>query len=86
MHDIRTPMNAILGYTQLMEDELKGKELPETLDHLKKLQQSGNLLLSILNNVLDMARIESGKMEIDESYGQIKEILQTLIEINNVFK
>ena len=80
-HDIRTPMNAILGYTQLMEDELKGKELPETLDHLKKLQQSGNLLLSILNNVLDMARIESGKMEIDESYGQIKEIQQTLLEI-----
>ena len=80
-HDIRTPMNAILGYAQLMEDELKGKELPETLDHLKKLKQSGNLLLSILNNVLDMARIESGKMEIDESYGQIKEIQQTLLEI-----
>ena len=80
-HDIRTTMNAILGYTQLMEDELKGKELPETLDHLKKLKQSGNLLLSILNNVLDMARIESGKMEIDESYGQIKEIQQTLLEI-----
>ena len=80
-HDIRTPMNAILGYTQLMEDELKGKELPETLDHLKKLKQSGNLLLSIINNVLDMARIESGKMEIDESYGQIKEIQQTLLEI-----
>ncbi|SCH16275.1 Autoinducer 2 sensor kinase/phosphatase luxQ [uncultured Blautia sp.] len=80
-HDIRTPMNAILGYTQLMEDELKGKELSETLDHLKKLKQSGNLLLSILNNVLDMARIESGKMEIDESYGQIKEIQQTLLEI-----
>ena len=80
-HDIRTPMNAILGYTHLMEDELKGKELPETLDHLKKLQQSGNLLLSILNNVLDMARIESGKMEIDENYSQIKEILQTLLEI-----
>ena len=73
-HDIRTPMNAILGYTLLMEDELKEKELPETLDHLEELQQSGNLLLSILNNVLDMARIESGKMEIDESYGQIKEI------------
>ena len=80
-HDIRTPMNAILGYTQLMEDELKGKELPETLDHLKKLQQSGNFLLSILNNVLDMARIESGKMEIDESYGQLKELQQTLLEI-----
>ena len=80
-HDIRTPMNAILGYAQLMEDELKGKELPETLEHLKKLQQSGNLLLSIINNVLDMARIESGKMEIDENYGRIENIRQNLFEI-----
>ena len=80
-HDIRTPMNVILGYAQLMEEELKEKELPETKEHLEKLQQSGKLLLSIINNVLDMARIESGKMEIDESYGQIKEIQQTLLEI-----
>ena len=80
-HDIRTPMNAILGYAQLMEDELKGKDLPETSEYLKKLQQSGNLLLSIINNVLDMARIESGRMEIDENYGQIEDIRQTLFEI-----
>ena len=80
-HDIRTPMNAILGYAQLMENELKGKDLPETSEHLKKLQQSGNLLLSIINNVLDMARIESGKMEIDENYGRIEDIRQTLFEI-----
>ena len=80
-HDIRTPMNAILGYAQLMEDELKGKELPETSEHLKKLRQSGNLLLSIINNVLDMARIESGRMEIDENYGRIEDIRQTLFEI-----
>ena len=57
-HDIRTPMNVILGYAQLMENELKGKDMPETLEHLEKMQQSGNLLLSIINNVLDMARIE----------------------------
>ena len=80
-HDIRTPMNAILGYAQLMEDELKGKELPETSEHLEKLQQSGNLLLSIINNVLDMARIESGRMEIDENYGRIEDVWQTLFEI-----
>ena len=80
-HDIRTPMNAVLGYAQLMKDELKGKGMPETLEHLEKLQQSGNLLLSILNNVLDMARIESGRMEIDESYTQIEYILQDLFEI-----
>ena len=80
-HDIRTPMNAILGYAQLMEDELKGKGLPEISEYLEKLQQSGNLLLSIINNVLDMARIESGRMEIDENYGRIEDIRQTLFEI-----
>ena len=80
-HDIRTPMNVILGYAQLMENELKGKGLPETLEHLEKLQQSGNLLLSIINNVLDMARIESGRMELDENYGQMEEILQTLFVV-----
>ena len=80
-HDIRTPMNVILGYAQLMEDELNGKDMPETLEHLEKLQQSGNLLLSIINNVLDMARIESGKMELDENYCQIEDVQKSLIEI-----
>ena len=80
-HDIRTPMNVILGYAQLMEEELNGKDMPETLEHLEKLQQSGNLLLSIINNVLDMARIESGRMELDEHYGRIEDIRQSLFEI-----
>ena len=80
-HDIRTPMNAILGYAQLMEDELKEKELPETLEHLEKLQQSGNLLLSIINNVLDMARIESGKMELDENYCRIEDVWKSLLAV-----
>ena len=80
-HDIRTPMNVILGYAQLMEDELKGKDMPETSEHLEKLKQSGNLLLSIINNVLDMAQIESGKMEINENYGRIGAIRQSLFEI-----
>ena len=80
-HDIRTPMNAILGYAQLMEDELEGKDLPETSAHLEKLQQSGSLLLSIINNVLDMAQIESGKMELDENYGRIEDIWQSLFAV-----
>ena len=80
-HDIRTPMNAILGYAQLMEDELNEKDLPKASEYLEKLKQSGNLLLSIINNVLDMAQIESGRMEIDENYGRIEDIRQTLFEI-----
>ena len=80
-HDIRTPMNAILGYAQLMENELNGKDMPETLEHLEKLQQSGNLLLSIINNVLDMARIESGRMELDENYCRIEDVWKSLFAV-----
>ena len=70
-HDIRTPMNALLGYSELMKRELID---PKLLDYQEKMEQSGNLLLSIINNVLDMARIESGKMELDENYVKISDI------------
>ena len=80
-HDIRTPMNVILGYALLMENELNGKDIPEALEHLEKLQQSGNLLLSIINNVLDMARIESGRMEIDENYCRIEDVWKSLFAV-----
>ena len=80
-HDIRTPMNVILGYAQLMEKELNGKGMPETLEHLEKLQQSGALLLSIINNVLDMARIESGRMELDENYCRIEDVWKSLFAV-----
>ena len=80
-HDIRTPMNVILGYAQLMENELNGKDIPEVLEHLEKLQQSGNLILSIINNVLDMARIESGRMEIDENYCRIEDVWKSLFAV-----
>ena len=80
-HDIRTPMNAILGYSELMKNELKDNDLPRVFEHLNKLQKAGNILLSIINNVLDMARIESGHMEVDENYANIEDIRQRLIEM-----
>ena len=80
-HDIRTPMNAILGYSELMKNELKDNDLPKVVEHLNKLQKAGNILLSIINNVLDMARIESGHMELDENYANIEDIRQRLFEM-----
>lgn len=77
-HDIRTPMNALLGYSELMKRELTD---PKLLDYQEKMEQSGNLLLSIINNVLDMARIESGKMELDENYVKIRDIYQGVYKI-----
>ena len=67
-HDIRTPMNALMGYTMMLKPRLKDEQL---LGYVGKMEQSGNLLLSIINHVLDMARIESGKMEVNEVYTKV---------------
>lgn len=72
-HDIRTPMNAIVGYSQLMKKELTN---PKLVHYQEMIEQSSQLLLSIINNVLDMARVESGKMELDENYEVIGNISQ----------
>ena len=77
-HDIRTPMNALLGYSELIKRELTD---PKLLDYQEKMEQSGNLLLSIINNVLDMAQIESGKVELDEDYVKIRDIYQGIYKI-----
>ena len=72
-HDIRTPMNAILGFSQLMKKELTN---PKLVHYQEMIEQSSQLLLSIINNVLDMARVESGKMELDENYEVVGNITQ----------
>lgn len=63
-HDIRTPMNAIIGFANLMEKEIGNPEKQK--EYLNKLKNSGDFLLSLINNVLEMARIESGKIELNE--------------------
>ena len=78
-HDIRTPMNAIVGFTELAMAHIDNKEL--VLDYLKKLAQSSNHLLSLINDVLDMSRIESGKMFLSESAEDLSEIVKTLTNI-----
>ena len=76
-HDIRTPINAIVGYSQLMKKELTN---PKLVHYQEMIEQSSNLLLSIINNVLDMARVESGKMELDENYNVVGNILQVVCD------
>ena len=77
-HDIRTPMNALLGYTRLMKPKLTD---PELISYQEKMEQSGKLLLDILNNVLDMSRIESGKVELDENYCQVSSVLKEICDV-----
>lgn len=78
-HDIRTPMNAIIGFTELLEKHLDDKELAKS--YIKKIQTSNDFLLSLINNVLEMARIESGKTTLDETYGDAYAFNETLFSL-----
>lgn len=78
-HDIRTPMNAILGFTNLASTHIDNKE--QVLNYLSKIQQSSSHLLSLINDVLDMSRIESGKINLSERTENLGEILHSLRDI-----
>lgn len=78
-HDIRTPMNAILGYTDLTITNSNDKNLVEY--YMSKLQKASNHLLSLINDILDMARIENGKMNIEEELYNIKVRIDECLDI-----
>lgn len=78
-HDIRTPMNAILGMTALALLELENKEKLEI--YLKKIQASGNHLLGLINEVLDVSRIESGTLTLEEAEFDLRELVQDIISM-----
>jgi signal transduction histidine kinase/CheY-like chemotaxis protein len=81
-HDIRTPMNAILGFTRILIND--GKTPPESLVHIRKIDTAGRQLLGIINNVLEMSRIESGRIGIhngEHDFGQaIREVFDLFRE------
>lgn len=78
-HDIRTPMNAIVGFTNLAITHIGQTEL--VAEYLKKIQTSGNHLLSLINDILDMSHIESGKIHLEEKLCSLPEILHGLRNI-----
>lgn len=80
-HDIRTPMNAIIGYTDLLESNVENPTLSK--DYLSKIRSASNFLLGLINNVLELARIESGKIEINEEPHLMSDIL---IELKDLYE
>jgi signal transduction histidine kinase len=66
-HEIRTPINAIVGYTDLLELEIAGPLAPGQRAHLHRIQTSARHLLSLVNNVLDLARIEAGTTDLQSA-------------------
>ena len=75
-HDIRTPMNAIIGFTTLAVSNIDDKKRVQ--DYLGKILSSSNHLLSLINDILDMSRIESGKIHLEETEVSLSEVLHDL--------
>ena len=78
-HDIRTPMNAIIGFTTIAVSHIDNKT--QVQDCLQKVLSSSNHLLSLINDILDMSRIESGKVQIKEQECNISELMHNLVNI-----
>ena len=78
-HDIRTPMNAIIGFTSLAATHIDNRE--QVLDYLKKISTSSQHLLSLINDVLDMSRIESGKVKIEEKAVHLPDLVHDVRSI-----
>jgi GAF domain-containing protein len=77
-HELRTPLNAILGYTELMADGAYGEPSEKMLGILKRLEANGKHLLGLINDVLDLSKIEAGQLVLELSDYCIQDIAQTV--------
>ena len=77
-HEIRTPMHAILGYSALMKDIVENEE---SLSYLNSIQKAGNMLMNLINDILDLSKIEAGKLELQPGYVDIRRLFDDIREI-----
>jgi signal transduction histidine kinase len=78
-HELRTPLNAILGYTELIADGVYGQPSEKMFGVLKRLESNGKHLLGLINDVLDLSKIEAGQLVLDLSDFSLKDIIQTVV-------
>ena len=78
-HELRTPLNAILGYTELILDKIYGNVPEQIQEVLERVQQNGRHLLSLINDVLDLSKIEAGQLTLSLNEYSMKEVVQTVV-------
>ncbi len=78
-HELRTPMNAIIGYSEMLLEETEERNLPDLHEDLEKIASSAKFLLKLINEVLDLSKVEAGKMEIQLETFEIKPLLEGII-------
>lgn len=79
-HELRTPINALLGYTTLMQDQIYGDLTPRQVDALQRMRAASEHLLELINDILDLAKIETGKMPIHLAATDLAEVIEELSE------
>jgi signal transduction histidine kinase len=78
-HELRTPMNAILGFTELLKDGIYGDLSSKTMEIIDKIQKNGQHLLDMINDVLDLTKIEAGRIEIRKASFSVRSCIETVI-------
>lgn len=78
-HELRTPLNAVIGYTEIIEEDLEDAGIDSADDDLRRIKASANHLLSLINDVLDLSKIEAGRMELDPHDFPLSQVLDEAI-------
>jgi signal transduction histidine kinase len=78
-HELRTPLNAIIGYSEMLHDEAKELGDPLFLEDLSKIRKAGGHLLSLINDILDISKIEAGKMELNVEWCSLQELIHDVL-------
>jgi signal transduction histidine kinase len=78
-HEFRTPLNAIIGYTEMMKEQAQEQQLDEFVQDLARVLTASRHLLALINDILDLSKIEAGRMEIDVSEFNFEELVSAVV-------
>src|SRR5690606_28821232 len=78
-HELRTPLNSVIGFTNILIKNRRGNLLPDDLKYLERIRANGKHLLELINDVLDLSKVEAGKMELEYTPVALRELVDTTL-------
>ncbi len=82
-HELRTPLNAILGYSELLQDEAQDLNQPDFVPPLQKIHSAGKHLLNLISDILDLSKIEAGKMQLYPENFKISNMVDEVVNTSS---
>lgn len=78
-HELRTPLNAVIGYSEMLEEEAEEQGLKDFIPDLKKINGAGKHLLALINNVLDLSKIEAGRINLFNEWFEVEDLVEEVV-------